>query len=126
MYSDYLIKERIRTYKIKLTETKDRYLPRIRIGTMHRVKGLEFDYVFLAGINEGMVPLDKVVEESADNVTRNERLTAERSLLYVAATRAKRAVFVSINVKIRFHEIVNSKWATSDPLLCLAWRIILG
>lgn len=95
MYSDYLTKEGIRTYKIKRTEAEDRYLPGIRVATMHRVKGLEFDYVFLAGINEGVVPLDKVVGEAADNVTRKELLTAERSLLYVAATRAKRAVFAS-------------------------------
>lgn len=95
MYADYLQQKDIRTYKIKRTEAEDRYLDGVRIATMHRVKGLEFDYVFLAGINEGIVPLNKNINEAIDNVSKSERIISERSLLYVAATRAKKAVFVS-------------------------------
>ena len=95
MYADYLQQKDIRTYKIKRTEAEDRYLDGVRIATMHRVKGLEFDYVFLAGINEGIVPLNQNINEAIDNVSRKERIISERSLLYVAATRAKKAIFVS-------------------------------
>ncbi len=31
-------------------------VPGVRVATMHRVKGLEFDWVWLAGVNEGVVP----------------------------------------------------------------------
>ncbi|MDU4324561.1 MAG: 3'-5' exonuclease [Clostridium celatum] len=103
MYADYLHQKDIRTYKIKRTEAEDRYLDGVRIATMHRVKGLEFDYVFLAGINEGIVPLNQNINEAVDNVSKRERITSERSLLYVAATRAKKAVFVtSYGVKSGF------------------------
>lgn len=105
MYADYLQQKHIMTYKIKRSEAEDRYLDGVRIATMHRVKGIEFDYVFLAGINEGIVPLNQNINEAIDNVSRKERIISERSLLYVAATRAKKAVFVtSYRVKSPFLE----------------------
>ena len=60
----------------------------VRIATMHRVKGLEFDYMYVAGINEGVVPLGNL--ESEDPTIIKEHEQKERSLLYVAITRAKR------------------------------------
>lgn len=95
MYRDLLRDRKIKTYKIHRKESEDRHNKCIRIATMHRVKGLEFDYVFLIGINDGIVPLRRFIEFSTDNVIMNQRITAERSLLYVAATRAKKVVFVS-------------------------------
>ena len=90
----------IKTYKIHRKEAEDRQNKCIRVATMHRVKGLEFDYVFLAGINDGVVPFKPFIDSSSDNVVRKQRIVAERSLLYVAATRAKKAVFVSSYDKI--------------------------
>ena len=55
---------------------------------MHRVKGLEFDYMYVAGVNEGVVPLNYL--ESDDVTVIREYEQKERSLLYVAVTRAKR------------------------------------
>lgn len=95
MYRDLLRDRKIKIYKIHRKESEDRYNKCIRIATMHRVKGLEFDYVFLIGINDGIVPLRRFIEFSTDNVIMKQRITAERSLLYVAATRAKKVVFVS-------------------------------
>ncbi|MBM6860761.1 ATP-dependent helicase, partial [Clostridium saudiense] len=63
--------------------------------TMHRVKGLEFDYVFLVGVNDGIIPFKPLIESSSDNSVKKHRIISERSLLYVAATRAKKEVFVS-------------------------------
>ncbi|MRN24721.1 ATP-dependent helicase [Romboutsia ilealis] len=62
---------------------------------MHRVKGLEFDYVFLVESNNDIVPYKKIVDGDIDKISRNEKITNERSLLYVSATRAKKSVFVS-------------------------------
>ena len=95
MYRDLLRDRRIKTYKIHRKEAEDRDNKCIRIATMHRVKGLEFDYVFLIGINDGIMPLKHFIDLSTDGIIKEQRITAERSLLYVAATRAKKVVFVS-------------------------------
>ena len=62
---------------------------------MHRVKGLEFDVVIIAGVNDGIVPLELDANPSSDPVIRIERENRERALLYVAATRAKKEVVVT-------------------------------
>lgn len=66
----------------------------LNLATMHRVKGLEFDAVFLASANRGLVPLDFVVNAAADAVTRQQRENEERALLYVSLTRARKCAYV--------------------------------
>lgn len=66
----------------------------VRMATMHRVKGLEFDRVVLASVNNGKVPLLSVMNASGHDQETWNLETRERSLLYVAATRAKREVLV--------------------------------
>lgn len=66
----------------------------VNLATMHRVKGLEFDAVFIASVNKGLVPLDFVVNSAADAVTRRQRENEERALLYVSLTRARKLAFV--------------------------------
>ena len=61
----------------------------VRLATMHRVKGLEFDRMVIASVNEDLVPLAAVIPED-DSRERAAAETAERALLYVAATRAKK------------------------------------
>ncbi len=65
----------------------------VRLATMHRVKGLEFDRMVIASVNENLVPLAATVHED-DNRERAAAETAERALLYVAATRAKKDLTV--------------------------------
>ena len=60
---------------------------------MHRVKGLEFDRMVIASVNEDLVPLATVIPED-DGRARTAAETAERALLYVAATRAKKDLTV--------------------------------
>jgi superfamily I DNA/RNA helicase len=67
----------------------------LRLATMHRVKGLEFDRVIVAGANDGIVPLVSGDRDSSDPVIRGESEQQERALLYVAATRAKKEVIVT-------------------------------
>ena len=66
----------------------------IRVATMHRVKGLEFDAVLIAGYR-GAETLAKSFADEDDAGDYVDVLTTERSLLHVAATRAKRFLMVS-------------------------------
>ena len=66
----------------------------VRLATMHRVKGLEFDCMVIASVNEAFVPLATTVPED-DGPARTAAEIAERALLYVAATRAKKELVLS-------------------------------
>jgi superfamily I DNA/RNA helicase len=66
----------------------------VRVATMHRVKGLEFDEMALASINRGLVPLDMVLEGKGDVVEKRQADLEERALVYVAITRAKKVAVV--------------------------------
>ena len=65
----------------------------VRVATMHRVKGLEFDHVLLASVNSGLVPL-RARGEAADATAKENAETEERALLHVAATRARKSLTV--------------------------------
>jgi superfamily I DNA/RNA helicase len=66
----------------------------IRLATMHRVKGLEFPVMILAGINSGVIPL-RLPAADSDPVANSEHEDRERSLLFVAATRARDLLIVT-------------------------------
>ena len=67
----------------------------VRIATMHRVKGLEFDEVILASMNEGIIPLAQAMEGKGDAVEKRQADLEERALVYVAMTRAKKKLIVT-------------------------------
>ena len=83
-----------RAYAIKRNKADDRSLEGVRVATMHRVKGLEFQYVFVAAVNKNIVPLASAIGKT-DKVTEAETLTAEKCLLYVALTRAQKGAFIT-------------------------------
>ncbi len=60
----------------------------VTLMTMHSAKGLEFPYVFIAGMEEGVFP-------SGRSASTPERLEEERRLCYVAITRAMRKLYLS-------------------------------
>ena len=60
----------------------------IRLSTFHRLKGLEFKAVFLADVNERTCPFFPAELRGLEGEEREEHLQSERSLLYVAITRA--------------------------------------
>ena len=84
----------IKVYFIRRSEAEDHSAPGLRMATMHRVKGLEFDRVIIAGVNDGIVPLEGY-GGSSDPGVRRDAETQERALLYVAATRARKEVLVT-------------------------------
>ena len=65
----------------------------VRLATMHRVKGLEFDHMLLASVNDGLVPL-RLAVDAADATAKENAETQERALLHVAATRARKSLSV--------------------------------
>lgn len=65
----------------------------VRVATMHRVKGLEFGVVVIAAY-KGAIRYAEQFARDEDAGVSAEAQTAELSLLHVAATRAKRHLFV--------------------------------
>ena len=63
----------------------------VRLMTAHASKGLEFDIVFIAGLEDGLFPHQRISEE----MTKPEEREEERRLFYVALTRARKKVFLS-------------------------------
>lgn len=82
-------------YEVKRESTDNRSRPGIRVATMHRVKGLEFDHVIVASANDRIIPLEKAMKAGDDAVAARNAETGERALLYVALTRAKKSAVVS-------------------------------
>ncbi|MBQ7136929.1 MAG: UvrD-helicase domain-containing protein [Bacilli bacterium] len=66
---------------------------RISLMTVHSVKGLEFDYVFVIGLEEGIFP-------HINSLMDNAELEEERRLCYVAITRAKEKLHI-VNARTR-------------------------
>ena len=63
---------------------------RVSLMTVHSVKGLEFDYVFIVGMEEGIFP-----HYNAINYGGNAEIEEERRLCYVAITRAKKDLTIT-------------------------------
>ena len=69
----------------------------ISLCTLHSMKGLEFKVVILTGVNERNIPskaTDTYPFTGMDVIEKKEYLSAKRSLLYVAITRARQLVFM--------------------------------
>jgi superfamily I DNA/RNA helicase len=87
------------TRVINADESDDPSDPALRLATMHRVKGLEFDQVFLPELDVSQMPLLFELNKRPDQLSKDLFEQQERSLLHVAATRAKKRVVVSFSGK---------------------------
>ena len=94
-YEGALQAKGLATCLIRRSEAEDRRKEGLRLATMHRVKGLEFDRVIIARVNDGIVPFEDAVDSSSDMAIQTELDIQEKALLYVAATRAKKEVLVT-------------------------------
>lgn len=63
----------------------------VRLLTIHAAKGLEFDTVFITGLEDGLFPHNKINKEGVTP----EEAEEERRLFYVALTRAKKKLFLT-------------------------------
>ncbi|MCW7536353.1 UvrD-helicase domain-containing protein [Aquabacterium sp. A7-Y] len=92
----------------------------IQLMTVHAAKGLEFDVVFITGLEEGLFPHE-------NSLSDHQGLEEERRLMYVAITRARQRLYLShsqtrmlhgqtrYNIKSRFFEELPEaalKWIT--------------
>jgi superfamily I DNA/RNA helicase len=94
-YTAYLRGEGIETYEIRREAAEQRDKHGVRIATMHRVKGLEFEHMLIVSANRGVIPLDQAIRAGEDAVARRNAETGERALLYVALTRSKKSATVT-------------------------------
>ena len=84
----------------------NQYGKKVSLMTLHAAKGLEFDYVFLPGWEEGVFPNQRAVDEGG-----LEALEEERRLAYVGVTRAKKKASIYYAANRRMH----NQWISSIP-----------
>ncbi|OEU64825.1 MAG: DNA helicase UvrD [Desulfovibrio sp. S3730MH75] len=76
---------------------------KVRIMSMHAAKGMEFEAVFIAGLDDGIVPFigtDVLTGKfSGGAIAAGPDVEEERRLLYVGMTRAKKNLFLSHSAK---------------------------
>ncbi len=90
----------------------------IQLMTVHSAKGLEFDAVFITGIEEGLFPHEQSLND-ADGVEE------ERRLMYVAITRARKRLYLSFSQTRMLHGQtrynVKSRFIDELPESALKW-----
>jgi superfamily I DNA/RNA helicase len=86
---------KLSTFVLKNNMFDDPSRTGIRIATMHRAKGLEFDRVALALLAENMLPPRHALQRAVDDAGRREIIEREKSLIHVASTRARSVLRIS-------------------------------
>ncbi len=81
--------------------------PKIPIITIHQAKGMEFEYVFLAGLMDYIFP--------SYNAIKSKNLKEEQRLFYVAITRAKSRLYLSWSQQYGDRERIMSRLIESIP-----------
>ncbi len=90
----------------------------VQLMTVHASKGLEFDAVFITGLEEGLFPHENAMNDY-------DGLEEERRLMYVAITRARKRLFIShsqtrmLHGQTRYN--VKSRFLDELPEACLKW-----
>lgn len=92
-YKSVLEYEGKEVYQIQIHD--ERKQAGIRIATMHRVKGLEFNHMICPGLNDGVLPLKYALDQQDNEHAKEQFIIREKSLLSVAVTRAKKSVLIS-------------------------------
>ncbi len=86
-----------------LEKNDDENSDAVRLSTLHAAKGLEFPHVFLAGVEEGILPHRECLESN--------QVEEERRLMYVGITRAQRGLTLSYCAKRKR----GGEWQNSEP-----------
>ena len=82
---DTLVKNFLETMMLRDSETKDDGEPKLQMLTLHASKGLEFPVVILMGVDDGLIPHEKLGHDVSE----------ERRLFYVGVTRAKKSLIMT-------------------------------
>jgi DNA helicase-2/ATP-dependent DNA helicase PcrA len=90
----------------------------LQLMTVHSAKGLEFDAVFITGLEEGLFPHENSAKEEGG-------LEEERRLMYVAITRAKKRLYMSFSQTRMLHgqsrHNIKSRFFNELPDEALKW-----
>lgn len=89
---------------------------KVQLMTLHRSKGLEFPVVFLAGMNQGLLPHHRSIEYGAGGKVVPDSVEEERRLAYVGMTRAMDRLYLSTSKEY------NSKAMEPSMFLKEVWR----
>ena len=90
----------------------------VQLMTVHAAKGLEFDVVFITGLEEGLFPHENSMNDM-------DGLEEERRLMYVAVTRARKRLYLShaqtrmLHGQTRYN--LRSRFLDELPERCLKW-----
>ncbi|HUH53259.1 MAG TPA: UvrD-helicase domain-containing protein [Microbacteriaceae bacterium] len=91
----------------------------VSLMTLHTAKGLEYDTVFLTGLEEGLIPHQMSVDEVGG-------ISEERRLMYVGITRAKQQLFISLaSSRAQFGDVrvaMPSRFLQEIPAELIDWR----
>jgi DNA helicase II / ATP-dependent DNA helicase PcrA len=82
-------------------EDQEKQDAQITMMTIHSAKGLEFDHVFVAGMEEGIFPHSRTFTDPTE-------LEEERRLAYVAYTRAKRNLYLTHTESRTYFGVINN------------------
>lgn len=89
---------------------EDDALGKVSLMTIHSAKGLEFPVVFIAGVEEGLIPHERSTEDAEDAQEAAGNIEEERRLFYVALTRARERLYItSCQKRRRQQSIVECK-----------------
>ena len=86
--SDFLEKITLVESEYSLAEKKSSANQGVKLMTLHQAKGLEFPYVFIVGLEEGILPHSRSLDD-------DRSLEEERRLFYVGITRAKKKLYIT-------------------------------
>ena len=86
---DATLRDYLNMMSLDSKDTEDKDEGKVNLMTMHASKGLEFDTVYLAGIEDNIIPSSRALEEDPRNIDE------ERRLFYVAITRARKELNIS-------------------------------
>ncbi|MEI6226739.1 MAG: UvrD-helicase domain-containing protein [Deltaproteobacteria bacterium] len=89
---------------------------RVALMTLHAAKGLEFEVVFLAGVEEGMLPYERPWRRDVgDEGERSAELDEERRLCYVGMTRARSRLVLSLARRRMAYGDAGPSWREREP-----------